>query len=185
VQDYRININYAKALFQLADDTNEQERVSEDMRLVHQVCAENRELNAVFDNPQINAGKKGGILTALFGEHVSKTTMTFLLFVVRKKRSVNLKGISAMYLDLYLDSRGIVLSRLTTAHPVDEETKALVSKTIGDYTHKQVELETQTDPKVLGGLAMEFDNNMYDGTIATRLAKLRREFEENIYESKL
>jgi len=185
MQDYRININYAKALFQLADDTNEQEQVSQDMRLVQQVCAENRELNAIFDNPEIPTGKKSGIVTALFGEHVSKTTMTFLVFVVKKKRSVNLKGISSMYLDLYRDSRGIVLSHLTTAQPADEETKELVSKTIGDYTHKQVELETKTDPKVIGGLSMEFDNNMYDATIATRLAKLRREFAENVYESKL
>jgi F-type H+-transporting ATPase subunit delta len=185
VQDYRININYAKALFQLADDTQEQERVSQDMRLVHQVCVENRELNAIFDNPEINAGKKAGILTALFGEHVSKTTLTFLVFVAKKKRSVNLKGICSMYLSLYRDSRGIVLSQLTTAQPADEETKAMVRKTIGDYTHKQVELETKTDPSVIGGFAMEFYNNMYDATIATQLLKLRREFAENVYESKL
>ena len=43
MQDYRININYAKALFMLADDTQEQERVWGDMRLVNSVCAENRE----------------------------------------------------------------------------------------------------------------------------------------------
>ena len=48
MQDYRININYAKALFLLAEETQEQERVSEDMRLVNAVCAENRELNAVW-----------------------------------------------------------------------------------------------------------------------------------------
>lgn len=185
MQDYRININYAKALFQLADETHEQERVGEDMRLVHQVCVENRELNIVFDNPDVKSRKKADILTALFGEHVCKTTMAFLVFVVRKKRTVNLKGISAMYLDLYRESRNIVLSHLTTAQPVDEGTKLLVEKTIAEYTHKQVELVAKTDPEVLGGLAMEFDNNLYDATVATRLAKLRRRFEENVYESKL
>lgn len=185
MQDYRININYAKALFQLAEETNEQERVNRDMQLVHKVCQENRQLNAVFDNPEISPGKKADIVTALFGQHVDRITMTFLVFVVKKKRSVNLKGISAMYLDLYRDSRGIVLSHLTTAQPVDVEIKELVSKTISDYTHKQVELVDKTDPDVIGGLAMEFDNNMYDATIATRLAKLRRAFAENVYESKL
>jgi F-type H+-transporting ATPase subunit delta len=90
-----------------------------------------------------------------------------------------------MYLDLYRESRNIVLSHLTTAQPVDEGTKLLVEKTIAEYTHKQVELVAKTDPEVLGGLAMEFDNNLYDATVATRLAKLRRRFEENVYESKL
>lgn len=185
MQEYRINTNYAKALFGLADSTNEQERVNKDMQLVYEVCAENRELNAVFDNPEINSGKKAGIVAALFEEHVCKTTMAFLIFVVKKKRCVNLKGISEMYINLYRDSRGIVLSRLTTAKPVDEPVKVLVSEAIGNYTHKQVELESRTDPKVIGGLMIEFGNNMYDATIATRLAKLRREFAENVYESKL
>ena len=185
MQDYRININYAKALFLLADETGEQERVSEDMRLVNAVCVENRELNAVFRNPEIKAPKKEAIVSDLFGANVSKTTMAFINFVVHKKRSVNLKGISAAYLDLYRESRGIVLSHITTAQPVDDDTRALATKVIADYTHKEVELVAKTDPKIIGGLAMEFDNRMYDARISTYLMKLRHSFEENVYESKL
>ena len=182
MQDYRININYAKALFLLADEMQEQERVSEDMRLVNSVCAENRELNAVFRNPE---AKKAAIVSDIFGASVCKTTMAFVLFVVQKKRTVNLKGISAAYLDLYHKSRGIVLSQITTAQAVDEETRALASRVIADYTHKEVELVAKTDPKIIGGVAMEFDNMMYDARISTYLMKLRQTFDENVYESKL
>lgn len=185
MQDYRININYAKALFLLAGETGEQEAVAEEMRVVGDVCCQSRELNAVFRNPEIKAAKKAAIVSDLFGESVSKTTMTFLLFVVRKNRSVNIRGISQAYLDLYRESRGIVLSKLVTAEPADEQVKAIATKVIADYTHKQVELETMTDPSIIGGLAMEFDNTMYDARVSTRLAKLRREFDKNIYESKL
>ena len=55
MQDYRININYAKALFMLADEMQEQDRVAEDMRLVNSVCAENHMLNTVFRNPEVKA----------------------------------------------------------------------------------------------------------------------------------
>jgi F-type H+-transporting ATPase subunit delta len=185
MQDYRININYAKALFLLADETGDQERVSEDMRLVNDVCAENRELNIVFRNPEVKSPKKVAIVEDIFGASVCKTTMAFLQFVVRKKRSVNLKGISASYLDLYRESRGIVLSHITTAQPVDDHTRALATKVIADYTHKEVELVAKTDPKIIGGLAMEFDNRMYDARISTYLSKLRHAFDENVYESKL
>lgn len=185
MQDYRINTNYAKALFMLADEMHEQDRVSEDMRLVNSVCSENRELVKVFANPEIRAPKKSAIVAELFGPHLCKTAQAFLEFVVRKNRSVNLGGISAAYLDLYRDSRGIVLSKLTTAQTADDEAKALAAKVISDYTQKQVELVTKTDPSVIGGLALEFDNNKYDATISSRLAKLRLAFEENEYESKL
>ena len=53
MQDYRININYAKALFALAGETGQQEEVAEDMRLVNEVCSENRVLAVVFNNPVI------------------------------------------------------------------------------------------------------------------------------------
>ncbi len=185
MQDYRININYAKALFLLADETQEQDRVSEDMRLVNAVCAENRELNAVFRNPEVKAPKKIAIVDDIFAASVCKTTMAFIHFVVRKNRSVNLKGISTSYLDLYRESRGIVLSQITTAEPVDEATRALATRVIADYTHKEVELVAKTDPKIIGGLAMEFDNMMYDARISTYLMKLRHAFGENVYESKL
>ena len=185
MQDYRININYAKALFLLADEEKDQERVAEDMRLVNTVCNENRQLNVVFRNPEIKAERKHAIIAGIFGDHVGGTTMAFLNFVVRKNRTVNLKGISTAYLDLYRESRGIVLSCLTTAYPADEETRTLATKVIADYTHKEVELVAQTDPKIIGGLAMEFDNTMYDARISTYLTKLRRAFEENVYEKKL
>ena len=55
---YRINTHYAKALMLLSEETGTIDRVSEDMRLVSKVCAENRELNVVFNNPVIPKDKK-------------------------------------------------------------------------------------------------------------------------------
>lgn len=185
MQDYRININYAKALFMLAGDTGDQERVEADMRLVNEVFAQNRELHVVFGNPEVRTQKKTAIIGELFEPHVCKTTLAFLVFVVRKNRTVNMKGISAAYLDLYRQSRGIVLSKLTTAEPADEETRALASQAIARHTGMKVELETVAQPDVIGGLALEFDNNMYDATLRSQLNKLRRAFDENVYESKL
>lgn len=155
------------------------------MRLVNGVCAENRELNAVFRNPEIKSAKKMAIVDDIFGARVCETTMAFVHFVVRKNRSVNLKGISASYLDLYRKSRGIMLSTITTAQPVDEATKGLAAKVVSEYTKMDVEMVAKTDPKIIGGLALEFDNTMYDARISTYLVKLRHAFDENVYESKL
>ena len=185
MQDYRININYAKALFTLAGETGQQEEVAKDMRLVQEVCAENRVLAVVFSNPIVKEDKKVGILHDLLGGRVCRLTDVFLSFVVKKRRSVNLKGISGAYLELFRDSRGIVLSNLTTAEEADEEMKATVSSTISQYTGRTVELTTTIDTKALGGFAMSFDNKMYDARISTMLEKLHREFDRNDYESKL
>ena len=185
MQDYRININYAKALFMLADELGEQERVAEDMRLVNAVSLENRIFSTVFRNPEIKVSKKIAIVQDIFAQYVCKTTMAFLEFVVRKSRSVNLSGISASYLDLYRDSHNIVLSKFTTADEVDSSITEIVSQTVARHTGKTVELVAKTDPKIIGGFAIEYDNNIFDARLSTKLVKLRQQFDKNVYESKL
>ena len=185
MNNYRININYAKALFMLASDRQQTDRVSEDMRLVGEVVKENRELSAVFANPTVRYDRKTAIVEALFGENVCDETMAFLRFVVKKNRSVNLRGISEAYLDIYRESKGIVLGELVTHLETDDSAKAYVRRLIEEYTGKQVELHTATDPHMLGGFKMEFDHNMYDARLRTKIMKLRKEFANNVYESKL
>ena len=185
MNDYRINISYAKALLMTAEEKQVADRVMEDMRLVNAVCRENRVLEAVFANPVIRPDRKAGIVQELFGEHCGEVSMAFLLFVVKKNRSVNLRGISDAYLNLYRESRGIVLTELVTHQPTDESAVKTVTEMVEKYTGKKVELDAHTDERMLGGFKLEFDHNMYDARLRTKILRLRKEFSKNVYESKL
>ena len=182
---YRINTGYAKALFMLATERGQMDRVADDMRLVGRVAAENRELVVVFANPTVPYDRKLAIVEELFASQVCDETMAFLRFVVKKNRSVNLRGISEAYLEFYRQSKGIVLGDLVTHRETDDSAKDYVRRIIEEYTGKQVELHTATDPNMLGGFKMEFDHNMYDARLRTKIRKLRKEFAKNDYESKL
>ena len=185
MNNYRINKNYAKALFMLASERGQTDRVADDMRLVDSVCSENRELNVVFANPTIRFDKKATIVEHLFAGSVSDETMAFLRFVVRKNRTVNLRGISEAYMTLYRDTKGIVLSDLVTYQPIDDSARRMVTQLVEEYTDKTVELRDHTDSQMFGGFKLEFDNKMYDARIRTKIRKLRLEFAKNDYESKL
>lgn len=185
MEGYRININYAKALFLVAQEMGQLDAVCDDMRLVNRVCAENHLLVTIFANPVIPEHKKTAIVKELFEEKVTKVTMLFLAFVVRKRRSVNLKGISNAFIELYRDEKGIVLSHIVTATEADEATLGAVERAVGRHTNKLVEMTTQVDPSAIGGFSVTFDGNMYDARISSQIAKLRKEFSKNVYESKL
>lgn len=185
MDNYRINKNYAKALFLLAGETDQQDRVAADMRLVNDVFVENRELHVIFSNPVIKQSKKAAIAHDLFGERVSKLTSLFLAFVVRKNRAVNLRGISAMFLDMHRESRGVVLADLATSYAVDDDVLAMVGELVGHVSGKNVEVNAHVDPRIIGGFVVKFDNKMYDTRIRTMIAELHKKFSENVYESKL
>lgn len=185
MNNFRVNTNYAKALFMLAGDRGQTDRVAEDMRLVMQVTAENRELGVLFANPVIPFDKKVAIVDELFAPHVCEETMAFLDFVVRKNRSVSLQGIANAYVEMWRDARNIVLGDLVTYQSVDDTARRMVTEMVSNYTGKQVELHDRTDQKMLGGFKLEFDHKMYDARIRTKIRKLRMEFAKNEYESKL
>ena len=185
MEDYRINIHYAKALFLVAVDTQQLDVVADDMRLVNTVCRENHVLNKIFSNPVIREDKKLAVLRDLFEDTVSKVTMLFLKYIVKKRRAVNLKGISNSYIELYRKEKNIVLSHLVTAVEIDEEMREAFRKVVGEYTHSDVELHSKVDPSILGGFSVTFDNNMYDARVSSEMVKLRKEFSKNLYESKL
>ena len=185
MSNYRINTSYAKALFMLASDRCQADRVADDMRLVESVASGTHELGVVFANPTVPYDKKTAIVEELFNGAVCEETMAFLRFVVKKNRSVNLRGICKAYLALYRDSKGIVLGELVTHQETDDSAKSFVKRLIEEYTGKQVELHAAIDPNMLGGFKMEFDHNMYDARLRTKILKLRKEFAKNEYESKL
>lgn len=185
MEDYRINTNYAKALFLLASELHILEAVAGDMRLVNNVCSENRELNVVFKNPVIKVDRKVNIVNELFSDKISNTSLTFLFFVIRKNRSVNLRGISDAFVDMYRKNNNIILTEVLSSSELDAQSIQIIRQLVGDFTKKQVELVTSVDNNMIGGFKMEFDNNLYDATIDAKLAKLRKEFGANKYECKL
>ena len=185
MNDYRINTNYAKALLMLAEERGTADRVADDMRTVGDVCAASRELVVVFANPTVPQEKKAAVVRALFADRVGQETMAFLLFVVKKNRSVNLRGISNAYLEQWRELRGIIYTDLVTHQPIDDTARTMVTRMVADHTGKTVELHDRTDSHMLGGFKLEFDHNMYDARIRTKIRKLRIEFAKNEYESKL
>lgn len=185
MNNYHINTHYAKALLLLSQDLGVVDRVAEDMRLVGSVWAENRELSVLFANPVIKREKKLAIVKELFEGKVSLETMTFLVFVTRKNRTVMLRGIAEAYLEMYREYRGIVLSDLVTHQPIDDVARKMVTEMVEKYTGKTVELHDRTDPKMLGCFKLEFDGKMYDARIRTKIRRMRIEFAKNEYESKL
>ncbi|MBQ0015961.1 MAG: ATP synthase F1 subunit delta, partial [Bacteroidales bacterium] len=135
--------------------------------------------------PIIKQDKKQAIAHELFDAQVSQPTLKFIDFVVQRNRAVHMRGICDAYLTLYREASNITLSNFTTALPVDDATLQAAQTIVQERTGRQVEQQTHIDPKIIGGFAIEFNNKMYDARISTQLAKLRKAFADNAYESKL
>jgi F-type H+-transporting ATPase subunit delta len=53
----------------------------------------------------------------------------------------------------------------------------------GDLAGEKVEFETKVDPNLIGGIIIEFDDQVYDGSVSHRLDRYKKNFGENLYVS--
>ncbi len=180
----RINLlsrRYAEAVFGLAEEFKQVDRVNTDLLLVAQVFAENRPLRALIKNPVIDWHKKVKILEDIFKKHVSELTMKFLSLITRKGREAYIPFICDAYHDTYQAYKNILTVQLTTATEANDKLRQDVIGKMKLATKMNIELQEKVQEKVVGGFVLHFKDYQYDATILSELNKLRSAFSHELY----
>ncbi|HMM12946.1 MAG TPA: ATP synthase F1 subunit delta [Bacteroidales bacterium] len=173
---------YAQALYDIAVEQNQLERVQNDLKLINQVMDENhRELRLPMINPTIPPAKKRRIFRDIFGQHIHPVTLTYFDILFRKGREKEIPGIAAQFEEVYLEHHNQVRVQLTTALPVDEATKQKIAALAAQKTTKTILIEEHTDPTIIGGFKIKIDDYLFDASIDTMLKRLRAKFKKNLY----
>jgi F-type H+-transporting ATPase subunit delta len=176
-----ISKRYAQALFDLALEMNRLERISDDVKLIQEVIAENPQFRRLLKSPVIPDGKKSSILKAVFGRHIDELTFRFLLLVTRKEREVFLKEITGAFMIIYKKHHNIVTVKLTTPVAFDDKTRKDLLEMLHRDLHQKIELIEVIDPNMLGGFIITLDDKKYDASIRRQLDRLYKSFEDNLY----
>lgn len=177
----RINIRYATALFGLAQENNVLEQAGTDMASLVEVCQQNRDLQALLKSPVIPVGKKVTIVREIFGKTMGKISMAFIEIIIRKRREPHLYNIALKYGDLYREFRNIKKAQVTTISPLSVEMRQQLIDILAKQTGSVIELEEVTDSSIIGGMIVKLDGIQFDDSIRKKLHNLRTEFNVNTY----
>ncbi|MDZ4715556.1 MAG: ATP synthase F1 subunit delta [Cytophagales bacterium] len=178
----RVASRYVKSLLGLAVERGVVEQVHEDMLLFSKVCAENRNLVAMLRSPVIRHEHKREILRKLFSEKVGPLTMSIIDIITRKNREPLLPAIANEFHNAYNAYKGIGKAYLTTTVKPDKELLEImerISKKLLDTP--QVEMHTQVEKELIGGLILRVGDRQLDTSIRSKLKSLELKFNENYY----
>ena len=109
----RAAIRYAKAMLDLAKDQNLTETLNNDMMLIADTIAENRELAVMLESPVIRSSVKKAALKEIFRDSNQLTTSLFDT-LIQNKRIAILGGVAEKYNQLYDELRGSEIATVTT-----------------------------------------------------------------------
>ena len=163
---------YSKALFELAQDTKNLDAIKNDVSYIKEVLQVSVEFKDIIKNPIFKKEQKLKIVEAVFGAQIAASTIQFLKILVQKNRIAQLDSICDGFMKLYSEGTNIVSLKLTTASAITDEMKNQLASSI--VKNAKVEIKTVVDPSIIGGFIAEFNNQMLDESISTKINKLKQ-----------
>lgn len=169
----KITVRYAKALFALAKEKNQVEVFKTDISLVVLVLQSSSDFNFLLDSPVIPTSQKIKAVRLIFKDHIGETTLRFLELIVENKREQHIPGICRNFLDLIRKEQGIKTAIVTSAGPLSRETSARLKSLLEASFKTSVEMGEKINEDLLGGFVLRVGDQQYDASIATQLKKMK------------
>ncbi len=163
---------YAQAVFEIARERNELDEWRSALKRVAEAMRD-PQLAAFLESPKIRFSDKAELLGTLL-EGLTPLAMNFARFLVAKGRVGIAEQITAEYGHLVDAYYGIEHAEVTTAIPLGDEDKEMLSGQLASMMNKQVVLSTKVDPDIIGGIIARIGGRLIDGSIRSKLANLRK-----------
>lgn len=166
---------YAQALYELGVEENSLPTLTSEVRQVSELLDQNEELRNVLNNPIVDHKARATILGDVVGRMgVSPLTLNAIRLLAERRRLAVLPHLARGLERLTDEQAGVVRATVTTAAALPEDyfqkLKAQLEQSLG----KRVSLERQIDPSLLGGVVTRIGDRVIDGSLRTRLQRMRQ-----------
>ena len=165
---------YARALFDVALKESDPVQIERDLAAFAGLMSHTPELQGALTNPAIPASAKHQIVDALATRlNTAKPVHKLLLLLADRDRLAMTPDLLDVYRERLMEHQQIVRAEVTTAAPLGPDRIAQLQSKLADITGRTVDMRTSVDPSIIGGVVTRIGGTVYDGSLATQLAKLK------------
>jgi len=174
MRNYLIAERYAQGLNQsIANDTD----VEPTARALHDLGAlfeTSHDFRSVLANPAIDRDKRREVLDAVMQAEAMPGPVARLAQVLLRRGRITMLADVAQVFSMLADARlERVQATVTTALALDEGQAGRLGSALERYSGKAVRLKRDVDPEILGGVLVRIGSTVVDGSVRTRLERLR------------
>ena len=165
---------YARSLFEVAKEQGKLDSVREQLGEFADALEETRELQVFFFSPYFSTTEKqDGLDRAVSG--ADEVIVNFLKLLIENHRMPVIFRVRRGYEELWEDENKLLPVRVTSAVELDKSTVSQIGDKIAEQTGRTVDLSSEVDPDILGGIVVRVGNSILDASIRNRLEQLRRQ----------
>jgi F-type H+-transporting ATPase subunit delta len=165
---------YANALFAAAKDRGKLDAIRDQLGQFADALADNRELQLFFFSPYFSSAEKEDGLKKAVAD-AEPELINFLELLIEKHRMPVLFRARRVYDSLWAQENRLLPVHVTSAVELDSDVVKQIGDRIAEQTDRKVELSSDVQPDILGGIVVRVGNSVLDASIRSRLDKLRRQ----------
>jgi F-type H+-transporting ATPase subunit delta len=165
---------YAKALLLIGKDDGQIETYRKELQQFNELIESNPDLDRAINNPLHIATSRRKVLQAIVAKlGLSNVMAHFLILLFDKNRFKFISQIDDFYQKLADEIRGVARAHLVSATELPSETIDKIRATLSARTGKDIVLEVEQDPGLIGGIVTRIGDLVLDGSIKTQLSNMR------------
>lgn len=164
---------YATALFTLAMEQSAAKKFAAALETAEKALREAPDYEEFLCAPNIPLSERLSSLETVFGGRVSEDVLSFLKLICEKGRVRELGACLHEYMKLYNESKSISWAHVRSAIPLTPEQKTALRLKLEKQSGRNVLLECSTDNTLLGGIVVEMDGKILDGSLRRRLQDVK------------
>lgn len=174
MNDSKISVRYAKALFDSANEKGVLDIVRRDMLLLQELCSL-EEFQYYLRSPVMKESQKRKLMKAMLEDKANALTLTLLDLVLNNKRELYIPGIARNFEDQYKKFKGIKSAVLVSPSTVDKSVEDKIVAVLKKALKSEIELKTEKNKELIGGFVIRVDDQQYDASVARKLKNIEKQ----------
>ena len=155
---------YARALFEVATERDALDEIHEQLGAFADAMHDSRNLATFFFSPYFSVTeKKEGLDRAV--QDANPEFRNFLEALIERHRMPAVFRIRSDFDALWDDARKLLPVQIVSAIKLDEATVRSLGDRIGAQVDRHIELSSEVDPEILGGIVLRVGNLIMDASI--------------------
>jgi F-type H+-transporting ATPase subunit delta len=170
---------YARALLDVAIKESDPERAEQELAAFVDLVQQHPDLQRALANPVVSAADKRAVAQQILDrQRPTSPAGKLVLLLASRGRLALLPDLLEVYRERLREHRNVVQAEVTTAVALTPEREAQLRQRLADATGRLVTMRTKVDASIIGGVVTRIGSTVYDGSVATQLAKVKDRLEQ-------
>ena len=164
---------YGESLYELAKDEGLTKLIGEQLSVLQTSIRQEPDFIRLLSSPNLTKAERCQILDDSFRGSVHPYLLNFLKILTEKGYMRHFSDCCDAYTEHYDQDNGILRVTAVTAVALSPEQTDRLTKKLTRTTGKKIALRNRIDPRVYGGVRLDYDGQRLDDTVSHRMDAIR------------